>query len=259
MSTPTVMFDDITLSELPSGPYAYAGYVNGGFANFDALKAKFPHSVLLPIAVSANVDAECLDVETGDATIAQIFGWYSRQVHTNKVYRPVIYTQAGNLSHLYATMTANGIKRGAYRVWSAHYGAGMHICGPGTCGFSLGGGQADGTQWTDVALGRSLDESVLLPSFFAGPPKPAGATQPTAVHASARYTNATIAWTGARNVDHYEVYLAGAGGKVLGKIDLPATEESHTFRHLPMKSTFQLGVFAAPSTAQPHWVTVTTK
>lgn len=258
MSNPTVMYDDVTLGLLPSGPFAYAGYVNGTFENFAALKQRFPGAVLLDIAVSANTNATCLDVENGDATIAQIFSWFKAQL-ARGVFRPVIYTSAGNLGHLHATMQANGFARGTYRVWSAHYGSGMHICGPTTCGFTVGGGSADGTQWTDVALGRSLDESLLLPNFFDGKPKPQGATQPTVVTASARWTNATIRWAGARGVDHYEVYLAGAGGKVLDKVELPTSAAEYTFRHLSMKSTYQLGVFAAPSTVQPHWVTVTTK
>ncbi len=170
------MYDDISLNELPVGAYAYAGYVDGSWANFPALKAKFPGAHLLDITVFANANATCLDVESGDATIAQVFGWFKAQA-ARHVYRPVIYTQAGNLDLLYATMKANGFARGTYRVWSAHYTNSQHICGPGSCGYSLGGSEVDGTQFTDVALGRSLDESVLVDKFFdtlTVPPPPQG-------------------------------------------------------------------------------------
>jgi hypothetical protein len=58
-----------------------------------------------------------------------------------------------------------GISRAAVRLWSAHYGQGKHICGPGTCGLTRHA--CDGTQWTDSALGRNLDESILLSNFFS--------------------------------------------------------------------------------------------
>jgi predicted Zn-ribbon and HTH transcriptional regulator len=38
-----------------------------------------------------------------------------------------------NIDRLMLTMNANGFERSQYRLWSAHYGAGEHICGPATC------------------------------------------------------------------------------------------------------------------------------
>ncbi len=56
------------------------------------------------------------------------------------------------------------IGRSTVRLWTAHYGLGQHICGPGSCGaLSV---EADGTQWTSSALGRVLDESELQANFF---------------------------------------------------------------------------------------------
>lgn len=266
------MYDDVTLSLLPPGADAYAGYVNGTFANFEALKAKFPKAHLLDIAVSANVNATCLDVETGDATIGQIFNWFKAQ-KARGVFRPVIYTSAGNLHQLYLTMTANGFARSTYRVWSAHYGSGQHVCGATTCGFSLNGGSADGTQWTDVALGRSLDESVLADNFFQAapppppPPPPAGkATQPTHVSGSARYTNATITWSGAKNVTKgYWVNLFDdkTGDHLVQDMPVPSNADSgsYTFHHLKMGRQYSMGVYARPGAPGSHsqWVKVTTK
>lgn len=166
----TAMYDDITLSLLPKGAAAYAGYVNGRWANFPALKAMFPKAHLLDISVFASGDATCLDVEAGDATIAEIYGWFKRQ-QARRVYRPVIYTSANNLAQLGATMTANGFPRESYRVWSAHYN-GAHICGAATCGYNVGGSSVDGTQFTSTVLGHSLDESLIVDSFFAPAPPP---------------------------------------------------------------------------------------
>jgi peptidoglycan hydrolase-like protein with peptidoglycan-binding domain len=75
-----------------------------------------------------------------------------------------------------------GIPRAEVRLWSAHF-AGTHICGPSTCSeLSI---DADGTQHTDRAFGRDLDQSLLLASFFDAPatPKPAPSPAPDPVPA----------------------------------------------------------------------------
>jgi hypothetical protein len=63
-----------------------------------------------------------------------------------------------------AVLSGAGIDRAKTRLWTAHYGLGEHICGPGTCGaLSI---NADGTQWTSSALGLVLDQSLLNDDFF---------------------------------------------------------------------------------------------
>ena len=61
-------------------------------------------------------------------------------------------------------LSGANIYRGAVRLWTAHYGAGEHICGPNTCGALSE--NADGTQWTPTAGGLVLDQSLLLENFF---------------------------------------------------------------------------------------------
>jgi hypothetical protein len=176
------MLDSITVADLPDGADAYAGYVDGKWPTLLGLRARFPHSRILSIAVFPADDAECLDVEAGDATIPEVFDWFTRQ-QRRKVWRPVIYTSAANLTLLLATMNANGFARADFRLWSAHYLAGEHICAPSSCGFPA----ADGTQWRDDApgLGGSrVDESLLHHSFFPAPPKPPPVVQDLVVHAS---------------------------------------------------------------------------
>ncbi len=166
------MFDDIVVAKLPTGSvYAYAGYVDGLWPTFPELKAKFPGHHLLDITVSASEDATCLDIERGDASNFVAAAWVIRQA-ARGVYRPVLYTDASNMAGLERTMTAQHIPRIGYRLWIAHY-AKCHICSPWTCGYGLT--QANGTQWTQNALGVSLDQSVMLPHFFDTKPDTQGA------------------------------------------------------------------------------------
>ena len=169
--TDIIMFDAINLAEIPLGPQAAAGYVDGRWATYPELAARYPNAHLLSIAVTSGADAECLDVETGDAVPADIPGWYERQ-RARGVERPCIYANASTMESSVVPLVKSGtLPRAAVRLWSAHY-AGQHICGPASCGaVSI---DTDGSQWTPEAWGRDLDESLLLGDFF-GTPKPAAA------------------------------------------------------------------------------------
>lgn len=159
------MFDSVTVSEIPSSANAVAGYVGGIYPtdSHNALVRRFPHAHVLSIAVNAEENAECLDVERGDATPDQAPAWFRRQ-RSRGVARPALYASLSALDGLMGIMRDAGIARHEYRVWSAHYTFEAHICGV-NCGLSPA---ADGTQWTDKALGRNLDESLLNSGFFDG-------------------------------------------------------------------------------------------
>jgi hypothetical protein len=116
--------------------------------------------------VNASEDATCLDVEAGDATVGDAPRWYARQVAVG-VWRPCFYAGASTMDSLIATLEQARIARSSVRLWSAHY-SGEHICAPGSCGMTSTA--MDATQWTDQALGRSLDQSLLVDGFFGGTP-----------------------------------------------------------------------------------------
>jgi hypothetical protein len=164
------MYDSVTLSEIPADPPAVAAYVDGEYANATEATRRFPHALILTIAVDPAHDADCLDIETGDATPADAAGWYDRQ-RARGVTRPVLYANASTMqADVVPVIQAARIGRGSVRLWSAHYLDVAHICGPHSCGeLSI---DADGTQWTSTAMGRDLDESLLLADFFGTPPAP---------------------------------------------------------------------------------------
>jgi peptidoglycan hydrolase-like protein with peptidoglycan-binding domain len=165
------MFDSIDPGNLPAGTgYAYAGYVDGEWPDYAAITAKFPHARILSITVLGNTTADCLDVESGDATPEQALAWVARRLAVG-TWKPCIYASVSALQPWLDELEAAASELSLIRIWTAHYGAGQHICGPDTC--KLLTVPADGTQWTDNALGISLDESVLLDDFFGSAPVPA--------------------------------------------------------------------------------------
>jgi hypothetical protein len=169
------MFDTACNDQFPANPQAVAAYVDGGIGsqpNHAWTVAAFPGAHHLSIALSAGHDADALDVEAGAARPGDIPGWHARQVRRG-VIRPVIYASAYAMNgEVLPALARAGIARPSVRLWSAHY-AGPHVCGPRpSCGALSTG--ADGTQWTSAAMGRVLDQSLLLDNFFGTIPDTPG-------------------------------------------------------------------------------------
>jgi peptidoglycan hydrolase-like protein with peptidoglycan-binding domain len=167
------MYDSAYNNQFPGNPQAVAGYVDGGVGdqpNFAHLVSAFPKAQHLSIALFAEHDADALDVEPGAADPSDIPGWYARQ-RRRGITRPCIYANASTMeASVIPVIRAIPVIRTSIRLWTAHYGEGEHICGPGTCGqLSFG---ADGTQWRSDALQRNLDQSLLLDDFFGTTPPP---------------------------------------------------------------------------------------
>lgn len=167
LSAPRTMFDSVSVGEIPADAKAAAGYVGGSWPTYEngELRRRCPDARLVSIAVASRHDAEALDVEPGDASPADAPAWVRRQ-HKRGIERPIVYAAAGEMNEVLDELDAAGIHPDAYRVFTAHVGAGKHICGPGTCG--LISVKADATQWTWTSGGRNLDESVCRPSFWVG-------------------------------------------------------------------------------------------
>lgn len=158
------MGDAITVTNMPAGLDAYAGYTAGHWPTYPTVVATFPNARHLSIAISAGHKADCLDIEPGDATNDQAPAWLASWQPGN-TSKPVLYTSASNGAALIQTLERAGYGRDRYLYWSAHYTNTAHICGP-VCRYP----QADGTQWT--THGDSWDESLLVDSFFGPAPTP---------------------------------------------------------------------------------------
>lgn len=152
------MYDAVSAARLPAGAPAYAGYVNGLYANIDAVRARFPDAEVVTIAVNTSGKAMYLDVEPGDASPADVPGFI-------KAGGIGFYCSASQLQACIDALKKAGIDPATVRKWSAHW-IGRHICGPTTCGYP----QADGTQYVSTA---GWDESAVeAPAFFTAPAAP---------------------------------------------------------------------------------------
>lgn len=148
------MYDTITPEDIPPQAQAVSGYVNGRWPTFNRAAEMFPRARHLSITVMASADADCLDVENGDATPEECAGWVIRQ-HKRGKARPWLYCNLSTLPAVLENLKAAGIKRGTFVIWTADPTNKAHI----TKG-------ADATQWGWHALGRNLDISLVKASAF---------------------------------------------------------------------------------------------
>ena len=172
------MYDADQNSQFPKGGAAYAAYVDGRIAdqpNYQWVVANFPAAHHLSISVLDN-DADCLDIEDGAATVEDAPSWHAKQKSLG-VARPVFYLSASRVASL--LVQVKSIPRTDYRIWSAHYGAGEHICGPHTCGQTSI--DVDGTQWADHVGNLNADQSLLNDNFFGG-----GTSAPVVTYSSVK-------------------------------------------------------------------------
>lgn len=160
---PITMFDSVNVAMIPKDAQAVAGYVNGFWPTYNQLVREFPHAHRLSVAVNSLHDAECLDVEKGDASPPEAAPWVRRQ-HRRGIARPVVYCSVSVAPQVVDLLARNGLKRNQYRLWTAHYTGKAHLCDRKCwAGFNT---LADATQWYDRALGRNLDVSLCQPGFF---------------------------------------------------------------------------------------------
>ena len=157
------MYDSVDVAEIPPHAAAVAGYVGGRWPTFERLVVEFPFARRLSIAVASSEDAECLDVERGDAAPADAPAWVERQ-RARGVKRPVVYSSVSVAPAVLAALREAGIQRRAVRVWTAHYTGEPHRC-TAACERAFAG-VADATQYDDRALGRRLDASLCAPGFL---------------------------------------------------------------------------------------------
>lgn len=162
---PTVMYDSTTVTQIPADAECAAGYVGGSWPTFanGELRKWCPGAKLVSIAVASRYDADCLDVERGDATPAVAPDWVKRQLAHGKK-KPILYSSVSEMPAVLAALRSAGISRDKVRLWTAHYSFKPHLC-DSSCGFGFTD-KADATQWTDRSDKRNLDQSLLSKDFF---------------------------------------------------------------------------------------------
>jgi hypothetical protein len=120
------MYDGITAADVPDG-WGVAGYIDGNWPDYAALKLRWPNAVHISVAVTAADDAWALDVENYDATPAQAPGWASRQRDRGNPY-PWVYMNASTWPEVVYEFAQQKVAAPLY--WVAQYD-GLAVVPPG--------------------------------------------------------------------------------------------------------------------------------
>lgn len=224
-----LMFDSVTpgaIGRLAStSPDAVAGYVDGRFRDLLQIAQAYPEHRHLAIAVHPSDDADCLDIETGDARPVDAPAWVRRQ-HARGIARPWLYANTSTWPQVIRALQLAGIPRQAVVKWRADFDGSEQLLG-----------DDDLKQFTDHWQGRNVDASVCRDDVFellriqpAAPkprprPRPVRGPRPSNVHPKVKgaTAGATIAGgiiallhaVGIAHVTQAEVSAAGVLGALV--------------------------------------------
>ena len=118
------MYDAVTVDNIPSTAEVVAGYLDGNYANYNALKARFPNAVVVPITVFASDnEGTVLDVENGDATPVESVGWVEKR--RNAGVDPSVYCDTSNWANVRQAFQDANVAEPHY--WIADWTGSPHI------------------------------------------------------------------------------------------------------------------------------------
>src|SRR3954470_1829797 len=101
-------YDSTTTADLPPDGDLYLAYVDGRYANVDAVKARFPRKPVVRITVTGRTfDADMADVEAGDLSPAGGAVWAKGKLARGEF--PVLYFPESSRSAVVAALKSNGV------------------------------------------------------------------------------------------------------------------------------------------------------
>lgn len=168
-------YDDVTASLIPSDATHCSYYATGRYANLGAIQRQCPHAKLMPVLtvpgdippfdqIVGSEHGVSIDIENTDWTPADAGPFAQKCVAAGIM--PVFYCSLSMAGEVLASLHAAGIPRDHFKLHTAHWTGQPHIC-TGIAS-AYGTVDADATQYTDQALGRSLDASLCKDNYFSG-------------------------------------------------------------------------------------------
>ena len=126
-------FDSTTVPDLPAGGDLYLGYVDGRYANVDAIRHRFPHRPVVRITVTGRTfDADMADVEAGDLTPASGALWAKGKLDRKQF--PVLYFPESSRAAIIASLHALGVDPKHVGMFPAQYDGKAALNQPGDIG-----------------------------------------------------------------------------------------------------------------------------
>lgn len=163
--------DSVTTADLPGDAAIYPAYVDGRYANVEAVRKRFPRALVPTITVTGREKADVVDQERGDATAPQAAAAVKGGIVSS------IYCSVSELPAVCHALHALGIGP-KVPIWTAHYTGTAHICTEKACWGRYGALPFTpliiGTQYDDKGPhGQHYDRSEFVAYWPGVDPKPA--------------------------------------------------------------------------------------
>lgn len=188
---PQTAYDSTNPFAIPVNAEVVCGYVDGIYVWSQVAWARFPNSLKVTIAVSAQTDADVLDVETGDASPDEAPAWAVRQ--RERGANPTVYcSRLATWPPTLAAFQDAGVAQPQY--WIADYTDAAHLVPGSVC-----------TQWSGTTTGPydiSITNGVWPNNPTPNPPPIPEGTPPEMITALNNSDNTT------------DVYYVGADARV---------------------------------------------
>ena len=190
------MYDAVNIANLPADATLLAGYVDGRetTGHFARVRSAHPQVKVVRITVTGGtLDAEVGDIEAGDMHPQSGAAWAARKIAAGQ--HPTLYCSESFWPSVKAEVQKAGIA-GRVSYWIANYNGDPTIPAG-----------AIAKQFTDHALGKSLDESVVAAHW---PGVDADITAaPVLTLAAVNRGHATLTWTQSLGATSYDFFQDG--------------------------------------------------
>ena len=115
-------YDSTTVRDLPGDGAGYLAYVDGNYANYTQVKARFPRKPVVKITVTGRTfDAHMADVEAGDLSPASGAVWAKGKLARKEF--PTLYFPESSRAAVVSALRANGVDPAKVGMFPAQYNA----------------------------------------------------------------------------------------------------------------------------------------
>lgn len=144
----------VNTEAIPSTAKIVFAYANPPFAQIEAVRARFPHARISPIATHPDYMAELYDFENGALAVADA-GTTIWRAMLRGVKHPGVYFSVGNHQQIVESLERSHILRTDVRLLPADYNAGAELPD-----------WADGLQTMPTVDGHQVNQYELRDDFF---------------------------------------------------------------------------------------------
>lgn len=113
------IYDSVNPLGIPAGVAVVAGYVDGNYANIEAMRKAHPQAYILEITVTGQKGVRVVDCERGDLTPAAAAQWAVDELKAH--HRPTVYCSASNWPLVMEELSKQRIHAAAVDWWIASW------------------------------------------------------------------------------------------------------------------------------------------